>query len=202
MTASLRGIYTAHFIHTVHLTFCSNPKSVPIFFNNTHRHKSHKKVQLGPFVGKKMSFFTKKTYTWVGGGTENNGLFWSKFFPCLPQMYKICLFSKKQFKTNNPARGSSLKTTLPNKWGRHHQPDDQYKEPKIDNPIIYNLEKQLTRSSPSSSMADQTVWWLPQARVVQATFWDTCVTPGRTLSWSSSSSTLSQTSHPQPIKSS
>ena len=68
MTASLRGIYTAHFIHTVHLTFCSNPKSVPIFFNNTHRHKSHKKVQLGPFVGKKNVIFYEEDLYMGGWG--------------------------------------------------------------------------------------------------------------------------------------
>ena len=52
-----------------------------------------------------------------------------KIFSQLPKIYNIYILQKKWVKTAIPARSSGPKNLLPLIWGRHHQLDDQYKEP-------------------------------------------------------------------------
>ena len=59
-----------------------------------------------------------------------------EFFSQLPKIYNIYILQKKWVKTAIPARSSGLKNLLPLIWGRHHQLDDQYKEPMVNTKII------------------------------------------------------------------
>ena len=58
------------------------------------------------------------------------------FFSQLPNIYKIYILQKKWVKSAIPARSSGPKNLLPLIWGRHHQLDDQYKEPMVNTKII------------------------------------------------------------------
>ena len=60
----------------------------------------------------------------------------TKFFSQFPNIYKIYILQKNWSKSTNPALNSGPNISLPLIWGSHHQLDDQYKEPKLNEEII------------------------------------------------------------------